>query len=133
MQPSSSAFGGGQTPHYATLCVAPSSTTTVRAFGDADGDHVNQYLSYRIAISLKASSNLAFGGAHIKWQRQKKPAPVTNTFGDVPTDYLFFRAIENLAAAGITGAVLPGTSVPTAISRAARRRRSSPRRSGSTS
>ena len=64
--------GGGQTPHYTTLCVAPTSTTTVRAFGDADGDHVNQYLSYRIAISLKASSNLAFGGAYVSGSASRR-------------------------------------------------------------
>ena len=104
--------GGGQTPHYTTLCVAPTSTTTVRAFGDADGDHVNQYLSYRVAVSLKASANLAFGGAYVKWQRQQAPAPVTNTFADVPTDFIFFRAIENLAAAGITGGCTPGNFCP---------------------
>jgi hypothetical protein len=104
--------GGSQTPHYESLCVAPPLNTTVRAFGDADGDHVNQYLSYRIAISLKASSNLAFGGAFVKWQRQQASAPVTNTFADVPTDFLFFRAIENLAAAGITGGCTPGNFCP---------------------
>jgi hypothetical protein len=104
--------GGGQTPHYQSLCVAPPANTTVRAFGDADGDHVNQFLSYRIAISLKASTDLAFGGAYVKWQRQQGPAPVTHTFADVPTDFLFFRAIENLAAAGITGGCTPGNFCP---------------------
>jgi hypothetical protein len=106
--------GGGQTPHFTTLCVSPPANTTVRAFGDADGDHVDQFLSYRIAVSLKASSNLAFGGAFVRWQRQQAPAPAVNTFADVPTNFLFFRAIENLAAAGITGGCSAGNFCPNA-------------------
>ena len=37
---------------------------------------------------------------------------MTNTFADVQTDFIFFRAIENLAAAGITGGCTPGNFCP---------------------
>jgi hypothetical protein len=106
--------GGAATPHYTTICVTPPANTTIRAFADADGDLTSHYLSYRISVSLKASNNLAFGGAVLKWQRQQAPAPAVATFADVPTDFLFFRAIENLAAAGITGGCSPGNYCPNA-------------------
>jgi hypothetical protein len=106
--------GGAATPHYSVLCVTPPANTAIRAFGDADGDTTAQYLSYRIGVSLKASNNLSFGGAIVKWQRQQAPAPAAATFADVPTNFLFFRAIENLAAAGITGGCAPGNFCPNA-------------------
>jgi hypothetical protein len=100
------------TPHYQLLCVNPPANTTIRAFGDGDGAGGNAYLSYRVAVTLKASAQLALGGALVKWQRQQAPAPAVATFGDVPTNFLFFRAIENLAAAGITGGCSPGNYCP---------------------
>ena len=49
----------------------------------------------------RSSDKLAFGGALVKWQRrQRSPAPVTATFSDVPTDFLFFRAIESAGGVG---------------------------------
>lgn len=106
--------GGAAMPHYELLCGTPPANTTIRAFGDADGDGHSAYLSYRISVILKASGNLAFGGAVVKWQRQQAPAPAVATFADVPTNFLFFRAIENLAAAGITGGCAPGNFCPNA-------------------
>jgi hypothetical protein len=41
-------------------------------------------------------------GVVVSYRLQVSPPPATATFGDVPTDYLYFRAIEALAAAGIT-------------------------------
>jgi len=106
--------GAAATPHYQILCGTPPANTTIRAFGDADGDSHSAYLSYRIAVSLKASGDLSFGGALVRWQRQQAPAPAVATFADVPTNFLFFRAIENLAAAGITGGCAPGNFCPNA-------------------
>ena len=106
--------GVAETPHYEMLCGTPPANTTIRAFGDANTDGHSAYLSYRISVILKASGNLAFGGALIKWQRQQAPAPAVATFADVPTNFLFFRAIENLAAAGITGGCAPGNFCPNA-------------------
>jgi hypothetical protein len=102
------------TPHYQMLCAFLPANTTIRAFGDGDGAGGNAYLSYRIAVTLRASGDLAFGGALLKWQRQQAPAPAVATFADVPTNFLFFRAIENLAAAGITGGCSPGNYCPNA-------------------
>jgi hypothetical protein len=40
------------------------------------------------------------------------PAPQTATFGDVPVDHQFFRFVEALAAAGITGGCGNGNFCP---------------------
>lgn len=107
--------GVAETPGYKLVCVDAPANTTIRAFGDADGDGSPSYLSYRIAVVLppfNAAANVSFGGAIVKWQRQQAPAPLTATFGDVPTNYLFFRAIENLAASGITGGCATGQFCP---------------------
>lgn len=65
-------------------------------------------------MSPKASNNLAFGGAVVGWRRQQAPAPAVATFADAPTHFLFFRAIENLAAAEITGGCARGNFCPNA-------------------
>ena len=38
----------------------------------------------------------------VRWSRQVSPAPAVATFGDVPTDHLFFQFVEALARSGIT-------------------------------
>ncbi len=101
-------------PGYDVVCATPTLSTTVRAFADGDGDGKSSFLSYRVSVSMVASDELAFGGVAIKWQRQQAPAPAVATFADVPTNFLFFRAIENLAAAGITGGCAPGNYCPNA-------------------
>lgn len=111
----SASTGGAATPHYDLLCFTPPAGTTIRAVGDPDGDATSRYLQYRIAVTLLVSNKLAFGGALVKWHRQLSPAPLTATFSDVPTDFLFFRAIEALGASGITsGCATPGQFCPNA-------------------
>ena len=39
----------------------------------------------------------------LRWKRRVSPAPASATFNDVPVSHPFFRYIEALAAAGITG------------------------------
>lgn len=51
-------------------------------------------------------------GAFIGYQLQLSPAPATATFSDVPTTHPYFRAIEALAAAGITGGCGNGNYCP---------------------
>jgi hypothetical protein len=50
----------------------------------------------------------------IWWHRSVSPAPATATFGDVPTDHIFFQFIEALAASGITGGCGGGNYCPDA-------------------
>ncbi len=54
----------------------------------------------------------SFGGANVWYRLQMSPAPATATFGDVPTNHLYFRAIEALAAAGVTGGCGSGNFCP---------------------
>jgi S-layer homology domain len=50
--------------------------------------------------------------ARIVWQRQVSPAPLIATFNDVSTVHPFFRFVEALAAAGITGGCGGGNYCP---------------------
>ncbi len=51
-------------------------------------------------------------GILIGYKLQVSPAPATATFGDVSTDYPYFRAIEALAASGITSGCGGGSFCP---------------------
>jgi len=83
---------------------------------DADVDHDGtvEHLSHRLDAYLLAGPTPAFGGVRITWHRQVRPSPATATFGDVPTDHLFFEFIEALAASGITGGCGNGDYCPDA-------------------
>jgi len=54
----------------------------------------------------------SFTGVSIYYQLQMSPAPLTATFADVPTNYIYFRAIEALAAAKITSGCGGGNFCP---------------------
>ena len=54
----------------------------------------------------------SFTGVSIYYQLQVSPAPATATFADVPTNYIYFRAIEALASAGITSGCGGGNFCP---------------------
>lgn len=59
---------------------------------------------YVINFSFGAADNTnRLKGVDLWWKRQISPAPATATFSDVPTSFTYFRAIEALAASGITG------------------------------
>ena len=51
-------------------------------------------------------------GVTLGYKLQVSPAPATATFSDVPTDYLYFRAIEALAASGVTSGCGGGNFCP---------------------
>jgi hypothetical protein len=53
-----------------------------------------------------------FTGVSIYYQLQMSPAPLTATFADVPTNYLYFRAIEALAASRVTSGCGGGNFCP---------------------
>jgi hypothetical protein len=64
------------------------------------------------AITQSGDTTNAFTGAVIGYKLQVSPAPVTATFGDVPTDHPFFQFIEALAKSGITGGCGSGNYCP---------------------
>lgn len=57
-------------------------------------------------------ANTVILGAYVGYKLQVSPAPATPTFGDVPTSHLYFRAIEALAASGITSGCGGGNFCP---------------------
>jgi hypothetical protein len=52
--------------------------------------------------------------AVVAYRLQVSPAPATATFGDVPKSHPFFRYVEALTAAGITGGCGGGNFCPDA-------------------
>ncbi|HEY7112158.1 MAG TPA: S-layer homology domain-containing protein [Thermoanaerobaculia bacterium] len=54
----------------------------------------------------------SFSGAYIGYKLQISPAPASPTFGDVSPSNQYYRAIEALAAAGITGGCGSGNFCP---------------------
>ena len=100
------------TPGYGLTCVDLASPTLIRKFQDLDGDGKSHYTQYQVTGAIFGASGLAFGGAVITWLRTVSPAPASATFGDVPTNFLYFRAIEALAASGITGGCGSGNFCP---------------------
>ena len=79
-------------------------------------NHTVRYLdgdrSYVYYLSADLASDTALRECRIYWTRSVSPAPASATFGDVPTDYIYFRAIEALAAAGITAGCPGGNFCP---------------------
>jgi hypothetical protein len=102
------ASGINDTPGYHQTCVDLPSPTLIRKVADLDGDGQSHYVWYQVTIY----SVTGFGGAVITWLRTVSPAPATPTFGDVPTNFLYFRAIQALAASGITGGCGNGNFCP---------------------
>ena len=61
-------------------------------------------VSWGVLVSLPTTgTTVSFNGVRLKWKRQVSAAPVTARFNDVPTSHPFFRYVEALAAAGVTG------------------------------
>ena len=58
------------------------------------------------------AGEVKFRGAEVHFKRTVSPAPGVATFTDVPTDHIFFRYVEALAAAGITGGCGVGLYCP---------------------
>jgi hypothetical protein len=68
--------------------------------------------SYYVDVYTSGSELATFFTVRLYYQLQISPAPATPTFGDVPTSNLYFRAIEALAASGITGGCGGGNFCP---------------------
>ena len=73
---------------------------------------VNDSSHQLVALLTTGSSFTAFRGLVVGYKLQMSPAPLTATFTDVPTDYPYFRAIEALAASGITQGCGSGNFCP---------------------
>ena len=69
----------------------------------------NSYFTYVIP---EGGDNAAFHAVRIYYKLQVSPAPATATFADVPTSHTYFRAIEALAASGITSGCGGGNFCP---------------------
>lgn len=65
---------------------------------------------FSIFVSVYATTS--FANVVLGYKLQVSPAPATATFGDVPTDYIYFRAIEALASSGITSGCGGGNFCP---------------------
>lgn len=71
--------------------------------------------SYVILAILDTLADTTYTGIHgfsVKYRLQVSPAPGVATFTDVPTDHPFFRFVEALAQAGITGGCGGGLYCP---------------------
>jgi hypothetical protein len=71
----------------------------------------NNTCSYFARVRFDAA-NLVNRRARLQWHRQVSAAPAVATFADVPTSHPFFRFVEALAAAGITGGCGGGNYCP---------------------
>jgi len=69
--------------------------------------------SYFLQVCTNAKSDeTTFRTVKLGYFLRVSPAPATATFGDVPTSHLYFRAIEALAASGITSGCGNGNFCP---------------------
>ena len=92
---------------------APGQTTV---YEDYTSDHLvvdNSNNIYDVDVGFGAdATSLRLASVGVFYRLQMSPAPGTATFGDVPTNHPFFRAIEALAASGITGGCGGGNFCP---------------------
>ncbi len=73
----------------------------------------NRLGTYSIQVRMNAfAANLRFQGIQILYTLQMSPPPAVATFGDVPKNHPYFRAVEALAASGITGGCGNGNFCP---------------------
>ncbi|HEY7112846.1 MAG TPA: S-layer homology domain-containing protein [Thermoanaerobaculia bacterium] len=64
------------------------------------------------ATTNAGDASTVLNGAYIGYKLQISPAPAAATFADVPKSHVYFRAIEALAASGITGGCGNGNFCP---------------------
>jgi len=73
----------------------------------------NQTTPFLIAVQTGTTANTTFTSVKLYYRLRISPAPATATFPlDVPTSHPFFRFIEALASAGITGGCGTGSYCP---------------------
>jgi hypothetical protein len=107
----SMATGVQATPGYELMCADIKPPVTVRTSGDLNNDGIVGTLQYWVAAVIPNCEVMA-GPIILTWHRPVSPAPLTGTFGDVLPDHRYFRFIEALAAAGVTGGCGDGLYCP---------------------
>jgi hypothetical protein len=63
-------------------------------------------------LTGEVDSSVRFSAVRLFYRLQVSPAPANATFADVPTSFLYFRAIEALSASGITSGCGNGNFCP---------------------
>lgn len=74
----------------------------------------NQTAPILVRVTTGTTSATTFSLVKLYYRLRVSPAPATATFNDVPTSHPFFRFIEALAAAGVTGGCGTGSYCPDA-------------------
>ncbi len=69
-----------------------------------------QFNTYHLEMVI--AGDTSFAGCFVFWTRQVSPAPGSNSFTDVPTNYWAFQWIEALKASGVTVGCTPSTYCP---------------------
>jgi len=83
------------------------------AFTLASPLQVDNQVPLVLTIATGTSSATTFSGVKVYYRLQVSPAPAVATFpNDVPTTHPFFKYVEALAAAGITGGCGAGSYCP---------------------
>jgi len=102
--------GVTETPGWTTV-YAPLAPETIK-----DWDSPNGAVYYHVRVKLSntgGDQSIKFGGVTLWYKLQVSPVPAVATFpNDVPTGHPFFRFVEALAAAGITGGCGTGSYCP---------------------
>jgi hypothetical protein len=117
----SAATGIAAQPGYTRACATPVGNfafpLSVRTSGRLTGSGAPLTLQYSIVANLpefSPSEGVQAGAAVVTWRRAVTPAPGSATFSDVPTGHVFFRFVEALVRAGITGGCAAGQFCPAA-------------------
>jgi hypothetical protein len=95
-----SSFGAGGCNHFGNV-----------ATNDIDISN-SDHIYFLLACNNSQSNSTKFRGVEITYKLQLSPAPAFATFSDVPTTHLYFRAIEALAASGLTAGCGGGNYCP---------------------
>lgn len=97
--------GTAETPGCTTFSATVSSPPTM--------DNGANELWFFIAWAGSFGSGQRVNAVRVSYRRQVSPSPASATFpNDVPTGHPFFRFVEAMAAAGITGGCGPGAYCP---------------------
>jgi len=102
---------GGCSP---IMTVVSADTGCVRTTSSPLNTTVNNEDFYYVLLATIADTTVSVGAraARVHYQLQISPAPATATFSDVPTNHIYFRAVEALAASGITQGCGSGNFCP---------------------
>jgi hypothetical protein len=109
---------GGTCPIAATITTGTAATPGCNNFSTTLAtpviiNNATQVLS--VEITMGATSATSFSAVKLYYRLRVSPAPATATFpSDVPTTHPFFRFVEALAAAGVTGGCGTGSYCPDA-------------------